>query len=331
MQAAETASLALTPDDALSKAFSKVHHAASPQSSMRLPEDVGAGSYTQIQLRGGMSLSIVDVAFARPVTLSGIAPPDDQYSLMFCLGGSMHWHSLENGNEYAVQEEQSCFMDAGKASGRSFFPEGGGINSLGVTMPGEALRGLFGSTAAGNAGGLICRTLQKDARLRTGKTDVKHKRIIHDILSCRLSGTVRHIFLESKVMELLAVSFDEFFFENTEIGSAQDMDAQVVDRLKRAKEILDADIANAPTLAYLARMVSLNEYKLKTGFKKLFGMPVHAYVIDRRLEEARYLLETKRLRVTQAAQLVGYSELGQFAGKFRRKFGVSPSELLRAS
>ncbi len=319
---------ARTHSEALTKSFLQVHSSTSPRSSMELPAEMGAGFYTQIQLRGGIRIAGVDMTFARPVSLAGITAPDaSQCHFLFCFGGSMQWENLESGEEFAVEEAQSCVMNAANASGRSFFQEGGGINGFGVTIPGATLCGLFDNAS----GGRICRTLREAARPRMGTTDARHKRIIHEILSCRLSGNVRQIYCESKVMELLAIYLDEFFFGNATLCARPDLDARTMDGLKKAKNILDADIAGAPALGALARMAGLNECKLKAGFKKMFGMPVHAYIIDKRLDEARRLLETRRLRVTEAAQMVGYSELGQFAGKFRRKFGITPSELLRIS
>jgi AraC-like DNA-binding protein len=96
--------------------------------------------------------------------------------------------------------------------------------------------------------------------------------------------------------------------------------------LYQAKRILDQNIATPPTLTRLARLVCLNEYKLKTGFKELYGMPVHAYVIDQRLETARILMEEQKLGVTEAVLAVGYSDASHFAAKFRKKYGVNPSE-----
>jgi AraC-like DNA-binding protein len=100
-----------------------------------------------------------------------------------------------------------------------------------------------------------------------------------------------------------------------------------MESLHKAGRIIDENITSPPTIGKLARLVCLNEYKLKRGFKELFGMPVHAYVIDKRLERARFLLESEKLKVAEAAQLVGYSESGRFAEKFRQKYGVNPSEI----
>lgn len=75
-------------------------------------------------------------------------------------------------------------------------------------------------------------------------------------------------------------------------------------------------------------MVCINEYKLKTGFKELFGIPVHSYVIDKRMELARFLIKEKKVSVTEAVVHVGYSDASHFAEKFRRKYGVNPSEYI---
>ena len=130
-------------------------------------------------------------------------------------------------------------------------------------------------------------------------------------------------------MELLAVYLDEVVLENNVLNSLQGFSKDDLERLHQAKNILDGNIVSPPTLSRLAKLVCINEFKLKTGFKKLFGMPVHSYVINKRLEMARFLLENKKLRVTEAALLVGYSDASHFAEKFRKKYGLNPSEYMR--
>lgn len=119
---------------------------------------------------------------------------------------------------------------------------------------------------------------------------------------------------------------NESVFKEGVVYSSIKLSANDIEALHEAKRILDAQIASPPTLAGLAKLVFLNEFKLKKGFKELFGLPVHAYVIDRRLELVRNLLENKKMKVTEAVQLAGYSDASHFAGKFRKKFGFNPSE-----
>jgi AraC family transcriptional regulator, transcriptional activator of the genes for pyochelin and ferripyochelin receptors len=45
-----------------------------------------------------------------------------------------------------------------------------------------------------------------------------------------------------------------------------------------------------PSLLELSRQIGLNDYKLKLGFKQLFGNTVFGYVWEQRMQQARFLL-----------------------------------------
>jgi AraC family transcriptional activator of pyochelin receptor len=56
-------------------------------------------------------------------------------------------------------------------------------------------------------------------------------------------------------------------------------------------------------------------------------MPVYAFVKSRRLDEARYLLEAGETSISGVAQGMGYHP-AHFATEFRKRFGVSPTEVI---
>jgi AraC-like DNA-binding protein len=82
-----------------------------------------------------------------------------------------------------------------------------------------------------------------------------------------------------------------------------------------------------PSLPELARHVGLNEFKLKTGFRTLFGTSVFAYLRAQRMELARRLLVQRGQSVTEVALRVGYANPSKFALAFRKHFGFPPSAL----
>ena len=129
-------------------------------------------------------------------------------------------------------------------------------------------------------------------------------RILNDLMNCKYSHSTKRLYLEAKIMELLAVYFEEVVFESKS-SNCDGLTRNDVLSLKTAKNIIDSNVEDAPTLRRLAGMVCMNEFKLKNGFKKLFGAPVHAYVIDRKMETARCLLESQRHKVIEVAQMVG--------------------------
>ena len=92
--------------------------------------------------------------------------------------------------------------------------------------------------------------------------------------------------------------------------------------LKEARRILDASISRTVTIRALSRMVGLNEYKLKKGFSQLYGIPVHSYLVDKRMQKARSMLEKNSLTVSEVAEYVGYSCPGSFFEGFSQEIRI---------
>ena len=59
-----------------------------------------------------------------------------------------------------------------------------------------------------------------------------------------------------------------------------------------------------PSLKELAKLIGLNTYKLKTGFKELFGIPVFKYLQGKRLEKAFELIENKNMPIRKDMEYV---------------------------
>ncbi|QRI62343.1 helix-turn-helix transcriptional regulator [Shinella sp. PSBB067] len=98
--------------------------------------------------------------------------------------------------------------------------------------------------------------------------------------------------------------------------------------LQRARDLLIAELARPWTLDDLAGEVGLTQKRLKCGFKSLYGFAVYAFLKEQRLLEARRVIESGEMNVTQAANAVGYSNPSHFSQLFLRRFGMQPSRVL---
>ena len=78
------------------------------------------------------------------------------------------------------------------------------------------------------------------------------------------------------------------------------------------------------TISTLSRRACLSATTFKAGFRRLYGLPVHAWLRQRRMERAAELLRSSSLSVLGVAQSVGYSSASQFTAAFRRQYGVTP-------
>ena len=101
-----------------------------------------------------------------------------------------------------------------------------------------------------------------------------------------------------------------------------------IERIHEAKDILISNMQNPPSLFDLARQVGLNDYKLKIGFRQVFGTTVFGYLRECRMERARLLFEERKLNVAEVAFAIGYTHLGHFADSFKKQFGIKPSSYL---
>lgn len=100
------------------------------------------------------------------------------------------------------------------------------------------------------------------------------------------------------------------------------------ERIVFARNYLLTHMNAPPTLIDLATIAGINEFKLKRGFKEMFNQTVFGYLADVRLEMARRALREKQKTITQIAFELGYSSLQHFSAAFKKKFGVSPTNVI---
>lgn len=98
-------------------------------------------------------------------------------------------------------------------------------------------------------------------------------------------------------------------------------------RLRRVLEHIDAHLARDLSLVELARVAGLGASHFKAEFKRATGLPVHAYVVRRRVERARQLLERNSASVGEVALEVGFAHQSHLAHWMRRLTGSSPTQL----
>jgi transcriptional regulator GlxA family with amidase domain len=102
-------------------------------------------------------------------------------------------------------------------------------------------------------------------------------------------------------------------------------DPELLRRLLRAKDRMDAASQEAWPVERLARVSSVSEAHFARSFKEAFGVPPHRYLLTRRIERAKALLRDTELPILEIALQTGWSSLGTFGRTFRDITGESPS------
>lgn len=97
----------------------------------------------------------------------------------------------------------------------------------------------------------------------------------------------------------------------------------------RAKEMLASQLCQPPSLEQLAAAVNLSPFHFARVFRRATGLPPHAWLKQRRLEQARSLLKSGCAPLNVALQL-GYADQSHLTRQFKQAYGVGPGEYRRA-
>lgn len=163
-------------------------------------------------------------------------------------------------------------------------------------------------------------------------------KILSEIDSAEKFHEYKGIFVEAKMIELVAMVLYGISYNHTEINpiSQNDKDESRQSQIVASKndlsqlESLRCRIQFNPAKAYkaaeLARSLSMSESKLTRLFRQVYGIPLHRYVQDQRLERAAALITEGEVNISEAAIKSGYTNMSHFAKEFQKKFGVTPKK-----
>lgn len=99
--------------------------------------------------------------------------------------------------------------------------------------------------------------------------------------------------------------------------------------VRQAKELLAASLAAPPSLEQLAAAVNLSPFHFARVFRRATGLPPHAWLQQRRLEQARALLRQGCMPLNVALQL-GFADQSHLNRQFKQAYGVAPGEYRNA-
>lgn len=152
----------------------------------------------------------------------------------------------------------------------------------------------------------------------------KIQSVIDEIINCNYADGLKELFLLSKSIELLVLQADLYNQKNDGLFIKSNVDKQ---KLFEAKEYLIGHINTPPTIVELSKLIHLNEFKLKKGFKELFGTTVFGYIHQTRMSLAKRLLLDTQKSAKEIAYEVGYSSPQHFSKAFKKEFDTTPDRI----
>ena len=158
---------------------------------------------------------------------------------------------------------------------------------------------------------------------RSSPADVDYASRFDELLDCSRRSDARGVRRATNVLEGILI----------ELAEAPAPTSEPTPWLARMGKALDAaalTAADAPDYAALAESAGVSERTLRRQFHAITGTSPHAYLLQRRTEEARRLLGETDLPVKAIAARLGYADVYFFSRQFRQLAGVPPAAYRRS-
>ncbi len=168
---------------------------------------------------------------------------------------------------------------------------------------------------------LESRTAKTFGTILSKNLDIKPKvkNILNDIDACEFDGHLKKLYFKAKIIELLTLQL---------VQSAQEIPtglmAQEIEKMRIVKELIENNLSESYSLAYLARAAVTNEQYLKKHFKTVYGNTVFGYMLSCKMQMAKDMLLSGKYRISEIADRVGYKHATHFTNAFKKFFGYLP-------
>jgi AraC-like DNA-binding protein len=97
------------------------------------------------------------------------------------------------------------------------------------------------------------------------------------------------------------------------------------------KQFMDDNFLTINDITEVAVASNLSEFHFFRSYKQAFGITTYQYILNKKLELARRMLQDKDVSITAIASICNFPDLFTFSKAFKRRFGIAPSQFQKDS
>ena len=159
--------------------------------------------------------------------------------------------------------------------------------------------------------------------------DAEYRRLMFEIFESQQEERLEKMIVQNRVLIILERFFSRMYKRMTDANFDVKLSSDDIGRLKIVQSRLLEDFSMLPPpIEILARSAAMSSSKLKSAFKKMYGMSLHRYYQKHRMNKAKAMLLSKKYSLKEVVIAVGFSNTGNFTKAFRQAFDQLPDELL---
>ncbi|MBG9378317.1 helix-turn-helix transcriptional regulator [Panacibacter sp. DH6] len=298
---------------------------------IRLPKNIGEGFVMPYNLPEGISVIVSDTVVHDNLYFHRQATATQHYFIIqfnesFSKGDDQSDPETNEQHVYNIRKN-AVLLTSSLMESKFLLPKGVRIRSVRIIIGSDLLNNFIGSEITDKFLSNYFSMLLKNRNPEIIGTD--YRVLMDELIREKIDHPLRMKFIYNRVMlmiEKLVTGFIAKLENNNQFIKLKDDE---INRLIRVESLLVKDYSGAPpTIAALSKIAAMSPTKLKRDFKAMYGLPIYEYYQKNRMIRARSLLLEGKYAVKEVGIMVGYSNLGHFAGSFRKEFGLLPSEIV---
>jgi AraC-like DNA-binding protein len=287
------------------------------------PEDSGYWDFFKIS--DGFLLSITDAQYRKDtwVRVEGTA----FFKLRLLLTGSLR---AASGEIIAQAPEALLYISPGVGRGGYYILAAQPIRMVVLhCRPAVLTRdfGLNSSEIPPPLNKLFARSPEPENQRLSLDTSLMHAVQLMVESRHKMMPALRGRYLEALSTEILLQVIGEFSNRAMMHRTPTGIRPRDVNGIYEARDYLTQHYRNPPKIPELARMVGLNQTKLKAGFREVTKLTIYSYITKCRMERAADLLLNGNYGIAEVAYEVGYDYPANFTSAFKKFYGKLPRSM----
>ncbi|WP_179346155.1 helix-turn-helix domain-containing protein [Winogradskyella ursingii] len=297
---------------------------------LNVKNNLAIGKITFIPFDWGVNLLDFDITFQKDFVLKIEAEDFNPIRFIYNLEGSFtHRFSIDN-KEHKTEQFQSVIF-TNRSEGKSFihFPKG---EKLKINII-QIVRKDFLKKRTTNVSSLNKKLydvfMDQDYEKRFahyGELNLKMADQVKAIHKIKSKGMLKILKVEAKVYEILSMHIQQHERSTTGRSIPPSLTKKELTLIKQISNVIQKEPARPYSLDLLSSNYGLSQSKLQDGFKFLFKRTVTEFIRHVRLEQARDLMKSSDLNISQIVYTIGFTSRSYFSKIFKEKFGISPNE-----
>ena len=301
---------------------------------LNIPATHGTGKVTTIDFDNGLNLTLFNFKLKDSFTLNFSKGDVYPLNFMYCSKGTIIHKLCDDTIDYQLETMRSSITSCPCDTTQSLtFPGKQQMTAAMISVNRKVYTELskcHGDELPQAFTDAITDKGSEQTFFYQGNADYQLTKSIRGLFDADLTGLEDFVFAESALFEALGHFIRNYKENQNPERFRVALSKYDLDSLTHAKTILVGNLNNAPTIPELAKLVGINQQKLKKGFKSVFGKTINQFLIQKRMEAAKILLTQDGSSIREVASQVGYSNQSHFSSKFREHFGMLPKDFIKS-